>query len=126
MLHGIGGEVDRVDVVVVDEGDALKGAVELLEKLAQPGGLFHAVGHSVVLGLCAGAGDDGLPLGSPGDEVGAQEHGVTGSGLVCLQIAQPSQRRCRPPAPMSGKVVVEGHSRGCNSVCPRGSGDGES
>jgi hypothetical protein len=34
MLHGIGGEVDRVDVVVVDEGGALEGAVELLEKLA--------------------------------------------------------------------------------------------
>jgi hypothetical protein len=30
-----------------------------------------------VLGLCAGAGDDGLPLGGPGDEVGAKEHEVT-------------------------------------------------
>jgi hypothetical protein len=71
MLHEIGGEVDRADVVAVDECGALKGAVELLEKLAQPGGLCHAVGHSAVLGPCARAGDNGLPLGGPGDEVGA-------------------------------------------------------
>jgi hypothetical protein len=71
MLHEIG-EVDRADIVAVDEGDALKGAVDLLEKLTQLGGLGHVVGHSVVLGLRARAGDDGLPLGGPGDEVGAQ------------------------------------------------------
>jgi nucleoside-triphosphatase THEP1 len=35
MLHKIG-EVDRADIVVVDEGGALEGAVELLEKLAEP------------------------------------------------------------------------------------------
>jgi hypothetical protein len=44
-----------------------------MEKLAQPGGLCHVVGHSMVLGLCDGAGDNGLPLGGLGDEVGAQE-----------------------------------------------------
>jgi hypothetical protein len=58
----------------------LDGAVELVEKLAQPGGLCHAVSHNALLGLCAGAGDDGLSLGDPGDEVGAQEHDITGSG----------------------------------------------
>jgi hypothetical protein len=31
MLHGIGGEVDGVDVVAVDEGGAMKGVVELVE-----------------------------------------------------------------------------------------------
>jgi hypothetical protein len=45
MLHEISGEVDRADVVIVDEGDTLKGAMELLEKLAQLGGLCHAVGQ---------------------------------------------------------------------------------
>jgi hypothetical protein len=84
MLHGIGGEVNRADVVVVDEGGVLKGAVELL---AQPGGLGHAVGHSTVLGLCAGAGDD--ESGSLRDEVGAQEHGVTGSGTTRVGTANP-------------------------------------
>jgi hypothetical protein len=62
MLHKIGGEVDHADVVAVDEGGALKGVVELLEQLSQPEGLCHAVGHSTVLGLCAGVRDDRLPL----------------------------------------------------------------
>ena len=72
MLHGIGGEVDHADVVAVDEGGALKGAMEFVEQLAQPGGLCHAIGHGAVLGLCTGARDDGLPLGGLGDEVGAK------------------------------------------------------
>jgi hypothetical protein len=72
MLHGIGGEVDRADIVAVDKGGALKEVVDLLEKLTQPGGLCHVVGHSAVLSLRARAGDDGMPLGGPGDEVGAQ------------------------------------------------------
>jgi hypothetical protein len=41
-----------------------------MEELAHPGGICHVVGYSVVLGLYAGAGDDGLSLGGPGDEVG--------------------------------------------------------
>jgi hypothetical protein len=77
MLHGVGGEVDRADVVAVDEGGALEGTVELVEELAQPGGLCHAVGHGTVLVLIAGARDDGLTLGGPRDKVDAQEHGVT-------------------------------------------------
>jgi hypothetical protein len=56
---------------------ALEEVVELLEKLAEPGGLDHAVGHSAVLGLSARAGDDRQSLCGPGDEVGAQEHGIT-------------------------------------------------
>jgi hypothetical protein len=34
MLHGISGEVDRADIVAVDEGGTLKGVVDLLEQLA--------------------------------------------------------------------------------------------
>jgi hypothetical protein len=59
MLHRIDREVDRADVVAVDKGGTLEGAVELLEKLVHPGGLYDIVGHSVVLDLCARAGDDG-------------------------------------------------------------------
>jgi hypothetical protein len=80
MLHGIGGEVDGVDVVAVDEGGALKGAVELVEELAHPRGLRYVVCHNAVLDLYAGAGDDGLPLGDLGDEVGTQKHGIARSG----------------------------------------------
>jgi hypothetical protein len=43
--------------------------VELVEELAQPGGFCHAVGHGTVLDLGTGAGDDGLPLGGPGNEM---------------------------------------------------------
>jgi hypothetical protein len=89
MLHGVGGEVDRTDVVAVDESGALEGTVELVEELAQPGGLCHTVGHGTVLGLSAGARDDGLPLGGPRDEVGTQEHGVTGGGPTRVGTASP-------------------------------------
>jgi hypothetical protein len=89
MLHGIGGEVDGADVVAVDEGGALKGAVELVEELAHPGGLCHAVGNSAVLDLYAGAGDDGLPLGGPGDEVGAQKHDIARGGPARVGAAAP-------------------------------------
>jgi hypothetical protein len=89
MLHGIGGELNRADVVAVDEGGALKGTVELVEELSQPGGLCHAVGHGAVLGLSAGARDDRLPFGSPRDEVVAQEHGVTGGGPARVGTASP-------------------------------------
>jgi hypothetical protein len=101
MLHVIDGEVDGADIVAVDEGGTLEWAVELVEELAQPGGLRHTVGYGAVLSLCAGAGDDGLPLGSPGDEVGAQEYGLAGSGSACVGAADPvgvgvdHELRCR-------------------------------
>jgi hypothetical protein len=88
ILHGIGGDVDRTDFTV-DEGGALKGDVELVEQLAQLGGLCHTVGHGAVLGLCAGAGDDGLPLGGPRDKVGSQEHDITGCGPTHVGAASP-------------------------------------
>jgi hypothetical protein len=71
MLHVIGGEVDRADVIGVDEGGALEGAVELLKNLAEPGGLGHAVDHNEILALSVGAWDDELPLQWLGEEVGA-------------------------------------------------------
>jgi hypothetical protein len=89
MLHEIGGEVDGADVVAVDKGGALKGTVELVEELAHPRGLRHTIGYNAVLGRCAGAVDDELPLGGLGDEVGAQEHGIAGSGPTRVGAADP-------------------------------------
>jgi hypothetical protein len=63
--------------------------VELLEKLAQPRGLGHTVGHITVLGLSAGVGDNSIALGGLADEVGAHEHDVTGSGTTHVGIASP-------------------------------------
>jgi hypothetical protein len=64
MLYEVGREVDGADVVAVDKGGALEGGVELVEELTHPRCLGHAVSHSAVLGLDAGAGDDELTLGS--------------------------------------------------------------
>jgi hypothetical protein len=54
-----------------------------------PRGLCHAIGLSAILALCAAAGDDGLPLGGPGDEVGAEEYGITESGSARGGTASP-------------------------------------
>lgn len=87
MLHRIAREVDRTNVVAVDEGGTLELVVELLEKLVQLGGLGHAVGHSTILGLSAGARKDMLSLGGPGDDVGAQEYCITESEAACVGAA---------------------------------------
>jgi hypothetical protein len=63
--------------------------VEFVEQLAWPRGLCHAVGHNTVLGLCAGSRDDGLLLGGLRDEVGAQEHDITGSGPTRVGTTSP-------------------------------------
>jgi hypothetical protein len=47
----------------------------------------HVVGHCAVLGLCAGARDDGLPLGGLGDEAGVQKHSIAGSGPTRVRAA---------------------------------------
>jgi hypothetical protein len=69
----------------------------------------------MVLGIYAGAGDDRLSLGGPGDKVGAQEHRITRSGLARVGIAIPvtvsvdHEFRCR--GGLEKKVVVEGAAK---------------
>jgi hypothetical protein len=89
MLHRVGGEVDGADVVAVDQGGALEGAVELVYKLAHPGCFGHAVGHNAILGLSAGARDDGLPLGGLRVEVGTEEHSIARGGPTSVWTASP-------------------------------------
>jgi hypothetical protein len=48
----------------------MRGAVELIKKLKDPGSLDHTISHNTIPGLNVGAGDDGLPLQGSGDEVG--------------------------------------------------------
>jgi hypothetical protein len=69
MLNGVGGEVHGADVVAVDESATRWRSLELMQEMAQPGGLSHTIGDGTVLGFNAGAGDDSLPLGRPGDQV---------------------------------------------------------
>jgi hypothetical protein len=76
MLNGVGGEVHDADIVAVDEGAPRWRDLELVEQLTQPGGLSHAIDNNMILGLSTGAGDDGLPLGRPGNQVVPQEHRI--------------------------------------------------
>jgi hypothetical protein len=76
MLNGVGGEVHGVDVVTVHKGAPRRWDLDLVEQLSQPSGLSHTVDNSTILGLSAGAGDDGLPLGRPGNQVVPQEHHI--------------------------------------------------
>jgi hypothetical protein len=61
--------------------------VELLKKPTEPGGLDHIAGHNTIPVLNARAGDDGLPLRGPGNEVGAQKHDVAGCGQARVRAA---------------------------------------
>jgi hypothetical protein len=76
MSNGVGEEVHGVDVVAVDKGAPRRQDLELVEQLSQPSDLSHAVGNGMILDLSAGAGDDGLPLGQPGNQVVPQEHSI--------------------------------------------------
>jgi hypothetical protein len=69
MLNKVNEEVHNADIVAVDEGAPRRRGMELMEQLTQPGGPSHVVGNGMILGLSAGAGDDGLPLGRPGNQV---------------------------------------------------------
>jgi hypothetical protein len=76
MLNKVGGEVYDADVIAVDKGAPRRRGLELVEQLLQSSGLSHAVGNGTILGLSAGAGDDGLPLGRPENQVVPQEHHI--------------------------------------------------
>ena len=53
MMNGVGGEVDRRDIVTVDNGGLRDIKKQLPEKLAKPRALGDGIGHGPVLGLGA-------------------------------------------------------------------------
>jgi hypothetical protein len=77
MLNRVGGEVHDADVVAVDERALGERAVKLSQELSEPGGLSHAVSNNPVLRLSTQAKDNRLPLERPGDQVAAEEDGIT-------------------------------------------------
>jgi hypothetical protein len=83
MLNGVGGEVHDADVVAIDESAVRWQSLELMQELAQPGGLSHTIGDCTVLGFSAGAGDDSLPLGRLGDQV-VPEHDIARCGAMLV------------------------------------------
>ena len=62
MMHWVGGHVDRGHVVAVHQRGAADRAVQLREKLPQPGALSDGVRNSTVLSLSARARDCRLPF----------------------------------------------------------------
>jgi hypothetical protein len=62
MLNRVGGHVDGVNVVTIDQRSALRRSMELKEKLAQPGGFGYAIGHGTLLSFSTGPGYCVLPL----------------------------------------------------------------
>jgi hypothetical protein len=65
MLDRVGSHVHRADVVTVYQNCTMKGSVELMKKLSQPGRLGDCIGDGAILGFGAGSGDCILPLGGP-------------------------------------------------------------
>jgi hypothetical protein len=63
--------------------------MKLMKKLTEPESLSHAICHSTILGLSAGARDDGLLLQGPGDEVGGEKNGVPGCGSAHVRAVNP-------------------------------------
>ena len=68
MMNRVGGEVDRRNVVTVNNRGLVNRRQELMQKLTKPGTLGDDVGNGAVLRFSTGAGDNGLSLGRPGDK----------------------------------------------------------
>jgi hypothetical protein len=68
--------VHDADIVAVNKCAPRRRGLELVEQLTQPSDLSHAVGNDTIFGLSTGAGDDGLPLGQPGNQVLPQQHRI--------------------------------------------------
>jgi hypothetical protein len=89
VLNRVGGEVDGVDVVAVDQSGPRQGVVQLHKQLMKPTHVCHTVGHDVVLCLSAQTRDDALTLRGPGHEVVAQEQRVAQSGPASVGTTGP-------------------------------------
>ena len=88
VLHRVGGEVHRTDVVVVDQRAPEERVVELGKELPEPGGLSHAIGDSAVFRLGTRAGDHRL-AGRPGHQVATQKDSVAGGGAPSVRTPGP-------------------------------------
>jgi hypothetical protein len=76
MLNEVGREVDGADVIAVDQRAPRQRTLELMEQLPQPSGLGHTIRDNTVLDLRVGTGDDSLPFGRPGCQIGPEEDRV--------------------------------------------------
>jgi hypothetical protein len=113
VLNKVGGEVDGVDVVAVDENTVGQRSMELLE----PTSFSHVVGHGAILSLDARSGDDVRALGGPGDEVVTEEHSVAQSGPACIWATCPVCIRVDHQLRGGGRVLqVEAEVQGASQI----------
>ena len=89
MMNGVGCHVDSADIVAVDNHRRSNGDVELLQELAQPATLSHHMSNSTVLCFCTGAGDHGLTLGGPRNQIIAEVDTIAGGGAPRIWAASP-------------------------------------
>ena len=84
MMNGVGYHVDSADIVVVDNRRRSNGNMELLQELAQPATLGHHMSNSIVLWFCTGAGDRGLTLGGPRNQIVTEVNIIVGGGALIV------------------------------------------
>ena len=80
VINWIGCHVDNADIVTVDNHRRSNGNIELLQELAQPATLGHHMSNSTVLCFGTGAGDRGLTLGGPRNQIVAEVDTIAGGG----------------------------------------------
>jgi hypothetical protein len=85
MLNEIGEDVHDTDVIAVDKDAPRRRTLELMEQLAQQGGLSDVVGDGTVLSFRAALGDDHLSFGRPGHQVVPQKHRAAGCRAACVR-----------------------------------------
>ena len=89
MLNGVTSEIGSTDVITIYNGGSGGRVFKLKEKLAQPTGPGDTICNTSIFRFGTGAGGGGLPLGGPGDEVGAEENTKPRSGLLCVRAPRP-------------------------------------
>jgi len=89
MMNWVGCHIDSTDVVTIDNCRRSNRDVKLLKKLPQPAALGDDMSHSSVLRLHTGAGDGGLSLGRPRDEIVAEVDAEAGGGASRVGAANP-------------------------------------
>ena len=89
MMNRVGREVDRRNIVTVDNLGLVNWRQELMQKLTKPGTLGDDVGNGAVLCFSTGAGDNRLPLGRPGDEGWSKIDAITRGRAARVRAAGP-------------------------------------
>jgi hypothetical protein len=89
MIDGVGGESYSANVVTPDEWWDWKTEAEVLEEHVEPVNFSGDSGESAILGLGAGASDDKLFLGPPGNKTGSEEDTIVSGRAAIVRIAGP-------------------------------------